>query len=58
MESTKAVENKAVTETEKLIGGGKFDGKPETLIKFSRIITTMPQRQNREAISSVVCKLF
>ena len=35
-----------------------MDTKQESLIKLSKTLKTMPQRNNREQISKVVCKLF
>lgn len=36
----------------------QLDRQPESLIKLSKILTTMPQRQSREQIGNVISKLF
>ncbi len=53
MEST-TKETKVLADLEKL----QLDTKQESLVKFSKILNTMPQRNNRETIGKVVSKLF
>lgn len=47
-------EAKVLSDLEKL----QLDSKQESLVKLSKILSTMPQRQNRESIGKVVSKLF
>jgi ribosomal protein L30E len=36
----------------------QLDRQPESLVKLSKILTTMPQRQDRQQIGNVISKLF
>jgi len=59
MESSKPQEHRAIGQIQQLLGSsGKLDASEINLQDFSRILTKMPQRQNKDVVTSIVNKLF